>query len=123
MSILKKVLTKLQEDQLWEMANFRPKSTGLSVNIYISTGEVEGKKMKHGPRIKVSRTYSENFTPFDSFSITISSNPSIEGDIGEIKQKDMKKIFSFIKQNKETLLAYWDGDLDTADLIYSIEKV
>ena len=118
-----KEFSQLEEDLLFEMANFRSKSTGLPMNIYVSTGEVEGKKMKHGPRIKVSKTYSNNFTPFDTFSLTIAKEPEVIGDVGEIEAKDIQKAKQFILLNFETLLAYWDGEYDTSDLIGNISKV
>ena len=123
MSNIKNVLTELEENQLWEMANFRSKSTGLPMNVYISIGEVEGKKMKHGARIKVSRSYANNFTPFDTFSITISNNPIIIGDVGNIYINDINKLKEFISKNYDVLLAYWDGEYDTSDLIGNLRKV
>jgi hypothetical protein len=53
----------------------------------------------------------------DTFSMTISDSPSIVGDVGsDLSTKDINYFKDFITRNKDTLLKYWDGDLDTTDL-------
>jgi hypothetical protein len=117
------ILTDLEEEMLWEMANFRTKTTGLPMIVYISTCEVEGKKLKHSPRVKIARTYSTKFNPFDTFSISISNNPEIvSGDKGEIKNSDLEKCQEFILKNKDVLMAFWDGEYDSADLTANLTK-
>lgn len=111
-----------EEAMLFEMANFRPKSTGLKTTIFISSGYVAGKKLNHGPRIKVSRTYSEKMNPLDTFSVTISDNPEVIG-ANNLKSEDIEQIKEFIILNKEVLLAYWEGEYDTSDLYGNLEKV
>lgn len=124
MSKFLEILTDLEEEMLWEMANFRTKTTGLPMIIYISTCEVEGKKLNHSPRVKFARSYGTKFNPFDTFSVTISKNPEIVGgDKGDIKGSDVEKCKEFIIKNKEVLMAFWDGEYDTADLYNNLQKV
>lgn len=91
---------------LSEMANYRKNKTGLPVIIYIS--DKQNVKGKHGPRIKVSKTYGENMSTKGLFTVTISDNPEVIGNTGDIKKKDIKKIKTFILLNKKVLLEYWD---------------
>ena len=57
---------KITEDDLFEMANLRKSSTGLPVNIYISSGGAV--KERHGPRLKAMILKSDKF----DFTRTIS---------------------------------------------------
>ena len=67
----------------------------------------------HGPRIKVMRTYNNKMDKNDLFSVSISENPKIvAGDQGDIKNSDLKKIFSFIKDNYKTLMKLWNEEYD-----------
>ena len=100
-------------DFLCEMANFlHSRHKELPSNIWISV-----KNAPHGPRIKIQRNKGERMQIDDTFSMTISDTPSIIGDVGSVlSTKDINYFKDFITRNKDTLLMYWDGDLDTTDL-------
>ena len=112
----------LDEAMLFEMANFRPKSTGLKTTIFVSSGYVAGKKLFHGPRIKVSKIYTDKMNPLDTFSMTIEDNPEVVGT-HYLDLKDIDQIKDFIRLNKDILLAYWDGEYDTCDLYNNLQKI
>lgn len=53
----------------------------------------------------------------DTFSMTVSDEPSIVGEVGsDLSTKDITYFKNFVLKNKDTLLAYWNGELDTSDL-------
>ena len=103
---------------LYEMANFRKKSTGLPRVIFVSSkGGV-----KHGPRIKVSIKKSDNLNPeYLAISVSIEDEPKIK--LGELPKKDFEKISEWIKINKSTLLKYWNYKIDTETLIKNLKKL
>jgi hypothetical protein len=115
-------LSKLEEAILWEQANFRPKSTGLEMNIFISSGYVEGKMLKHSPRLKVSKNYNDKFDAYNTFTVTISDHPEVIG-LNDISRKDINSLKEFIKLNKETLLQYWNLEIDTMEMTQQLQKV
>jgi len=119
---LKSIKEIFQEQMLMEMSNLRYKTTGLPVIIFVSSGYTEGKMLQHSPRIKVSKTYSEKMNPFDTFSVTISKNPEVIGD-HQIKSKDLNKIKEFVKENYDVLIEYWEGEIETLDMLHSIQKI
>jgi len=111
--MMKEVIEKMKnnkENSLWEMANIEKKVTGLSVNIYISE-----KNSSHGPRIKLSKE-GHNFL----CSITISNNPKVIGDC-KIKQKELNKIFEWIKINKNVLLDLWNMKIGHYEAIQKLD--
>lgn len=111
---------KLEEGILSEQANFRPKSTGLEMNIFISSGFVEGKMLKHSPRLKVSKNYNDKFDAYNT--VTISDHPEVIG-LNDISRKDINSLKEFIKLNKETLLQYWNLEIDTMEMTQQLQKI
>jgi hypothetical protein len=121
------VLNRLQfeehaEEMMFEMANVRPKESGLPVVIYISTGFVEGKLLNHGPRIKVSKSYAHKFDVRNTFVMTISDRPAIKGT-HELKPEDITQIKAFVIKNQDILNAYWFDDVSTLDMLHGLEKI
>ena len=107
---------------LYEMANVRPDKTGLNMVIYIST---RLPSIKHGPRIKVSKTYG-NKVSSDFFSISFNSNGEINlvnKNTGDIKQKDIERIKRFVELNLKTLLKLWYDEIDSTDAVNQFIKV
>lgn len=125
MTRLEEYLTEEQEyELLFEMANIRPKTTNLSMIVYVSVGKIENKKMRHGPRIKVSKSYNDRFNPLDTFSVTIDKrHPDVIGSTGDINSKDMEQVRRWIVLNYDVLMSYWDDEYDTADLFNNLIKV
>lgn len=111
---------KIGDIEVWAMANFRPKSTGIPMVIWIIP---KSGKEKHGPRIKVQNNYNDVISPGSWFSVTIEEIPKVVGSTKEIKTKDIKKAISFVKKNLGSLKEYWNGLLTTDDLLEKIIKV
>ena len=101
-----------------EMANFlRKRHQELPSNIYVSV-----KNAGHGPRIKIQRNKGERMQIDDSFSLTICDAPVVVGDTGsDLSAADIAYFKDFVVRNKATLLAYWNGTLDTSDLTSQLE--
>lgn len=106
------------EDLLCEMANFlHSRHKELPSNIWVSV-----KNANHGPRIKIQRNKGERMQIDDTFSMTVSDDPSIVGEVGsDLSTNDINYFKRFILKNKDTLLAYWNGELDTSDLTEKLE--
>jgi len=108
------------EDMLCEMANFlHSRHKELPSNIWVSV-----KNASHGPRIKIQRNKGERMQIDDTFSMTISDEPNTIGEVGsDLSTKDIAYFKNFVLKNKDTLLAYWDGELDTSDLTDRLESL
>lgn len=107
-----------EEESLFEVANLRQNSTGLPMVIWVS----EKGHAKHGPRIKVSKTHSHKASSLDSVSVSITDTPEIVAGEG-LSNKDFELVAKYIKLNKDVLLDYWYGEIDTAELINKLKKV
>ncbi len=107
-----------EEESLFEMANLRQSSTGLPMVIWVS----EKGHAQHGPRIKVSKTHSHKANVTDAISVSISDEPEIVAGEG-LSTRDFNSVKNYIKLNKDVLLDYWYGEIDTAELISKLKKV
>jgi hypothetical protein len=107
-------LTADPED-LFEMANLRPKYTGLPMVIWVS----ERGRTQHGPRIKVSRVRGDKIDPHNTVTMTIEDNPQVIGE--GISGKDLVVLRRFIRSNKHVLLSYWNREIDTGELFEKIK--
>ena len=104
---------RYEEDMLCEMANFfKSRHSELPSNIWVST-----KNANHGPRLKIQRNTGNKMQIDDTFSMTISDSPAVIGEPGnDLTAEDIAYFKRFMLKNKDTLLAYWNGEIDTSDL-------
>lgn len=107
-------LSNSTEEPLYEMSNLWQARTGLDEIIWVS-----GKNANHGARIKV---YKNKVPRGPNFSVTISDNPKTIGDVF-VSNKELLRIYEFVKLNKELLLQYWEYQIETYEMVNSIKKV
>ncbi|HXP60229.1 MAG TPA: hypothetical protein VN829_07040 [Dongiaceae bacterium] len=94
----------IARDRLCEMANLRPRLTGLPFNIFVS--EREYAPARHRPRVKV-------FDRQRQIDASIAVDEPVEVLAGTaITGKDWRALETYILQNRELLLALWDGEID-----------
>lgn len=109
--------TVLARFSLMAMSNLRSNRTGVEgAVVWCSSGEFEGKSLPHGPRLKVvlgSKVTHEGLV--SACSVTLELHPRVIG--GKLPAKTKRQTKEFIVRNLDTLLGYWTGELDTADMI------
>ncbi|MGA7809300.1 hypothetical protein [Bradyrhizobium sp.] len=111
----------LEEEEIAEleaMASFGPAATGVSNTIFISP-DVTG---RHAARIKVAIDPPHSFKPGgkDS-SISIADGSVTAGE--HVPPALLRQLQQFIDLNREVLLAYWDGRIDTAQLVAGLKSI
>lgn len=104
-------------DELYEMANLYPRTTGLPMTVWVSPRG----HARHDARIKVSRSGGERMVLEDTAVVAIRPRPALlEGELGAA---DFAAVAKWISLNSEVLIAYWDGEADTAELIQRLRQV
>ena len=94
----------IARDRLCEMANLRPRLTGLPFNIFVS--EREYAPSRHRPRIKV-------FDRQKRIDASVAIDDPIEVLAGtRLTGADWRAVETYILQNRELLLALWNGQID-----------
>lgn len=96
----------------YEMSNLFPKHTGLPFTVWIKGGA------RHDVRVKVSRTAKA--TP-DMVSVAI--RPRVRVVAGKLDAHELALLSSWIELNRPTLIAYWAGEIDTADAINALRRI
>ena len=97
-----------------EMSNYKGKKYNLPVNIWVDGPRT----LKHGKRIKFQNNYSEKFDETDLLTMTISEEPRLGKTFKKIKVKnrDIEKLKQWVILNKDILLQFADGNIDSQDL-------
>jgi hypothetical protein len=119
-----KVTELLEVEDLFEMSNLQKEDTGLSKTIWVSV-----KLHSSGPRIKVNFDNSLRFDDSNNFSVTIDNNPRVvaggteELIIRKIGAEELSDVYDWVKLNQPTLLAYWNGEISTRNMLNNIRSL
>ena len=99
----------------YEMANLFPKHTGLPFVVWIS---VRG-GARHDVRVKVSS--NNKAMPGDMASVAI--RPDVAIVEGLMPGDDFQLLKRWIDLNRQTLVDYWNSEIDTQDAIAALVKI
>jgi hypothetical protein len=108
MDISNRALTS--EDDLFEMANLFPRTTGLSMTVWVSPRG----NAQHDVRIKVSRTYGNQMTISNTAVVGVRPSPHVI--VNGLAPKDETAVFDWVRLNTTALVDYWEGQIDTIQL-------
>lgn len=102
-------------DDFFEMANLFSKHTGLPFVVWIS---YKG-GAQHDVRVKVSP--GAKMLPSEMVSVAI--RPEIRVVQGMMSARDLALLSKWIEINRDVLVKYWEGQIDTKDAIDTIQPV
>lgn len=106
------------ENELFDMANLSPALTGLPMVVWIS----ERGRARHDARVKVSLVHGRRAHPDQTVSVSV--RPAVELVAGPaLDARDLDQVRRWIELNREALLAYWNGDLLTDEVIGKLTRV
>lgn len=104
-------------DDLYEMANLYPRTTGLPMTVWVSPRG----GARHDARVKVSIRHGDRMVPDETAVVAIRPEPSLVE--GMLPSGDFAVVAEWVNRNREVLIAYWEGEADTADLIQRLVRV
>jgi Domain of unknown function (DUF4160) len=108
--------TQDDSELLFEMANLVQRDTGLPFVVWISP---KG-NARHDVRVKISR--SPKAVPSEMVSVAI--RPNVHVVEGKISASDLKLLSRWVELNRDVLVRYWDGDIEsTKDAINLIKPI
>jgi hypothetical protein len=97
------------EDDFFFMSNLPPSFTGLPFLVWISQRGFA----RHDIRVKVTRSHKVKPGEF----ITVSVRPTVKVLRGELRPAELKLLCKWIKLNQETLIKFWEGDIETTPAV------
>jgi hypothetical protein len=99
----------------FEMANLFSKHTGLPFVVWISFKGAA----QHDIQVKVS----PGPKAFPSEMASVAIRPSIRVVGGSLSGDDFALLSKWIEINRDTLLKYWEGDIDTKDAVDAVRAI
>ncbi|SRR5216683_1821853 len=109
--------SKLEADGLFEMANLFPETTGLPMTVWVSPRG----NARHDVRVKVNMMHGNQMNPANTAVVGV--RPSLYIIAGSLSPDDEKAVSQWISLNTAALLAYWEGEIDTAHLVHALKAL
>lgn len=99
-----------ETDELFEMANLYPRTTGLPMTVWVSPRG----NARHDVRVKVNMTQGNQMTIDNTAVVAVRPAPHVIA--GRLSAADEQAVFNWITLNAAAIIAYWDADIDTVQL-------
>ncbi len=112
-----KELDAATQDELYEMANLYPRTTGLPMTVWVGPRG----NARHDVRIKVNMTHGNQMAIDNTAVVAVRPAPSLIA--GRLSSEDRHLVFAWLGINAAAIIAYWDGDIDTAELIQTLKPL
>jgi hypothetical protein len=106
-----------ETDELFEMANLYPRTTGLPMTVWVGPRG----NARHDVRIKVNLTHGNQMNIDNTAVVGVRPAPHLVA--GRFSSDDERLVFEWIRINEATIIAYWDGNIDTAELIQNLKPL
>ena len=108
-SLLEEADAPLAED-LFEMANLFPRTTGLPMTVWVSPRG----NARHDVRVKVNVTHGNHMSPANTTVVGVRPSPPLIA--GDLSPDDEQAVFKWVSLNTAALVSYWEGQIDTVQL-------
>ena len=98
-------------DDIFFMTNLSPRMTGLPMAVWVSPRG----NARHDVRIKVNMTHGNRMTFDDTAVVAVRPAPRVI--TGRLSSEDRQAVADWIRLNYDEIVAYWDAQLDTGQLL------
>jgi hypothetical protein len=99
-----------ETDELFEMANLFPGTTGLPMTVWVSPRG----NARHDVRIKANMSHGNQMNIADTAVVGIRPAPRVI--TGRLAPDDERAVLQWASLNTDALVAYWEGRIDTIEL-------
>ena len=106
-----------ETEDLFEMANLFPDTTGLPMTVWVSPRG----NARHDVRVKVNMTHGNQMNITNTAIVGVRPTPRVIA--GQLSPVDAQAVFQWISLNTGALIAYWDGQIDTARMIQALKPL
>jgi hypothetical protein len=104
-------------DDLFEMANLFPRTTGLPMTVWVSPRG----NARSDVRVRVNITHGNQITPANTAVVGVRPSPHVVA--GRLSPDDQRAIFEWASLNTAALVAYWEGQIDPIELGQRLKPV
>jgi hypothetical protein len=106
-----------ESDELFEMANLFPRTTGLPMTVWVSPRG----NARHDVRVKVNMTHGNQMTVSNTAVVGIRPAPHLIA--GQLSPDDRQAVFEWVALNADSLVEYWEGRIDTIQLGQQLKRI
>jgi hypothetical protein len=99
-----------ETDDLFEMANLFPRTTGLPMTVWVSPRG----NARHDIRVKVNLSHGDQMSAANTAVVGVRPMPRVIA--GRLSPDDRRAVFEWVSLNTAPLVAYWEGRIDTVEL-------
>ena len=110
-------VTEPDADELFEMANLFPRTTGLPMTVWISPRG----NSRHDVRVKVNTTHGDHMNIANTAVVGVRPSPQLIA--GHLSPDDQRVVFEWISLNTAAIDEYSDGRIDTIELGQLLKRV
>ena len=106
-----------ETDELFEMANLFPRTTGLPMTVWVSPRG----NARHDVRVKVNTTHGDNMNITNTAVVGVRPAPHLIA--GHLSPDYQRAVFEWISLNTAAIVEYWDGRIDTIELGQLLKQI
>jgi hypothetical protein len=106
-----------ESDELFEMANLFPRTTGLPMTVWVSPRG----NARHEVRVKVNMTHGNQMTISNTAVVGVRPAPHLIA--GQLSPDDRQAAFEWVSLNADALVEYWEGRIDTIQLGQALKPI
>lgn len=100
----------METDDLFDMANLFPGTTGLPMTVWVSPCG----SARHDARVKINMTQGNQMNPANTAVIGVRPAPHMI--VGQLSPDDEQAVFQWAQLNAAALVACCEGQIDTVQL-------
>ncbi len=106
-----------EDDELFEMANLYPRTTGLPMTVWVSPRG----NARPDERIKVNVAHGNQMNIDNTAVVPVRPTPHVVA--GRLPPEDERAVAAWIALNADAIIAYWDGGIDTLELVQALKPL
>ncbi len=99
------------------MANLYPRTTGLPMTVWVGPRG----NARHDVRIKVNMTHGNQMNIDNTAVVAVRPSPHVIA--GHLPREDERAVAAWITLNTDAIVAYWNGDIDTLELMQAFKPL
>jgi hypothetical protein len=107
----------VNEDELFEMTNIYPRTSGLPMTVWISPRG----RARHDIRVKVCRVPGNRMVPDDTAVVSVRPEPALLE--GELDTELLRAVRAWILLNSDVLVDFWNGEIDGIELAQRLKRI
>ena len=104
-------------DELFEMANLFPRTTGLPMTVWVSPRGTA----RHDVRVNVNMTHGDQMNIANTAVVGVRPSPRVIA--GSLSPDDQRAVFEWVALNTAAMVEYWDGRIDTIELGRLLKRI